>query len=131
MRDEDIASDVAALIATEIHSVLELESLLLLYGNPEKEWTADDIGRELRINIDWAGRELERLKSRGFAVAVAADPVRYHYAQAGPSHNAVGGLARAYSERRVSVIERIYSKPPDPLQSFADAFRLRKERRDG
>lgn len=128
MRGEGIDDNVSALIAAEIHSVLELESLLLLYSHPERQWIPEEAARELGINLDWARRELERLASRGFALTEAG---RYRYAALGPLHLAVAGLAEAYAQRRVTVIELIYSKPADPVQSFADAFRLRKERRDG
>ena len=36
-------------------------------------------------------------------------------------------LDRAYAERRVTVINLIFSKPIDKLRSFADAFRIKKE----
>jgi hypothetical protein len=41
---------------------------------------------------------------------------------------AVAQLAKDYAERRVSVITLIFSKPVDKLRTFADAFRLRKDK---
>ncbi|MGC4076081.1 MAG: hypothetical protein QM702_03425 [Rubrivivax sp.] len=43
----------------------------------------------------------------------------------------VDRLARLYAGRRVSIIALIYSKPTDTLRTFADAFRFRKDGRDG
>jgi hypothetical protein len=37
-------------------------------------------------------------------------------------------LQKAYRERPVTIIEMIYKKPPRQIQSFADAFRLRKDK---
>jgi hypothetical protein len=37
----------------------------------------------------------------------------------------------AYTERRLRVIEAIFSKPSSSIKSFADAFLLRKENKDG
>ncbi len=39
----------------------------------------------------------------------------------------IGRVATEYQERRVGVISLIYSKPLNKVQTFADAFRLRKE----
>jgi hypothetical protein len=36
-------------------------------------------------------------------------------------------LAMVYQQRRVAVITQIYSKPQKKVQTFADAFRFRKE----
>ena len=41
---------------------------------------------------------------------------------------AVVRLAKDYAERRVTVITLIFSKPVDKLRTFADAFRLRKDK---
>jgi hypothetical protein len=40
---------------------------------------------------------------------------------------AIAGLAQAYTDRRVSVITLIFSKPVDKLRSFTDAFKLRRD----
>lgn len=133
MAGDAIRDNVRAFIAAHIHSVVELECLLLLHGQPQREWSAEELGRELRVNTEWAERELVDLSARGLAAAVPAGPtpVRYRYAATGETHATVQGLAEAYAERRVTVTELIFSKPaaPPPLQSFADAFKLRKGRR--
>jgi hypothetical protein len=69
---------------------------------------------------------------RGFITASDSRLARYRYAPTQPAlAESVRQLALLYGERRVSVIEQIYAKPADPLQSFADAFRIRKERPRG
>ncbi|MGH7972641.1 MAG: hypothetical protein ACREIC_28340 [Limisphaerales bacterium] len=40
----------------------------------------------------------------------------------------IHALAKAYRERRVTVIEAIYQRPGDPIQDFANAFKLRKDK---
>jgi hypothetical protein len=35
-------------------------------------------------------------------------------------------LERLYATHRVKIISRIFSKPPDSVRNFADAFRLRR-----
>jgi len=44
-------------------------------------------------------------------------------------HNiVVTDLANAYRERRVTITECIYKRPSHPIQDFADAFLLRKDK---
>ena len=144
---EPISSEVRTLIAQHIRSVVELESLLLMQRDPGRDWNAAELGRELRIDEQWALRQMINLAQAGFVVAappaVAPSnpsheqnvPSRYRYAPAmAQLDQAVRRLAADYAERRVSVIELIYTRPAaatDPLQSFVDAFRIRKERHDG
>ena len=54
-------------------------------------------------------------------------PKQYHDAAHTPQvAAAIDELARLYNERRVTVITLIFTKPTDPLRSFADAFKFRR-----
>jgi hypothetical protein len=133
---EPISSPVRALIAEHIESVVDLESLLVFQREATGAWDAADLARELRIDEGFAARELLALARARFIVpaeSTSSPPSpsspRYRYAPATPAlDEAVRQLALDYAARRVSVIELIYAKPAaGPLQSFADAFRIRKE----
>ena len=127
--DNDIAAHVRAFIAERVDSVAQLEVLLLLHARPDRGWTARDVAAELRIDPNWAERQLAELPRRALA---AASGESYRYAPATAElADAVAGLAKAYAERRVTVINLIFSRPADTLRSFADAFRLRKDKPDG
>lgn len=53
---------------------------------------------------------------------------RYRYALRQPSlEPIIAELEQAYATRRVSLITQIYSPGVDPLRSFADAFRWRRD----
>lgn len=132
MSEQDIGQDVRALIADQIDSVVQLEVLLLLHADPARSWQAADIARELRIEVNSAGDQLDLLCARGLLQSDDASPRNYRYGPRTPAlERAVPALARAYAERRVTVINLIYSKPADALRSFADAFRIRKEETNG
>jgi hypothetical protein len=130
---EPIPSTVRLLVAEHIRSVLELECLLLLRRDPARRWTAEELARELRIDIEWAIRELSDLARRGFAARDDSPVPHYSYAPSTPALGEIlAELAVLYAERRVSVTELIYARPSgNPLKSFADAFRIRKEPPDG
>ena len=101
---------------------------------------------ELRIDAGSAAQRLARLEEGGLfarahpAVGSAggggageAGPA-FRYA---PRTEALGrsadGLAAAYNERPVTLVRLLYSRPqpPSPVQSFADAFRIRKPDKPG
>jgi predicted ArsR family transcriptional regulator len=129
----DIPAPVRNFLVQRIDSVVQLELLLLLYGNTNRCWSADEVAKELRIESTASQEQLDRLRSHGLAELSPMNPSQYCYNTSQTSHDAeVRYLAREYAVRRVSVISLIYSKPTDTLRSFADAFRLfRKEKDDG
>jgi DNA-binding HxlR family transcriptional regulator len=129
--EESIPQDVRRFIAEHIQSVVVLEVLLLMHREPAREWGADELGRELRVDPAWTQQELAALAQRGVIRQHAGDPPRYAYETTNASHQTVTALAEAYAQRRVTVISLIFARPADALQSFADALKLRKDRHDG
>ena len=129
LNDPGISQDVRHLIVERIDSVVQLEVLLLLKSEAQRAWAAADVAQQLRIEPQWAAGQLEELASRGLLGVAGEPPGGYRYAPATPGLDAaVGQLERDYAERRVTVITLIFSKPVDKLRTFADAFRLRKDR---
>jgi predicted ArsR family transcriptional regulator len=125
---EGIPREVEQLISEHINSIEQLEILLLLHRQPSRRWTAADVARELRIHAASAATRLADLAARGFLHAEAAPAPAYLYQPtASALDGAVGGLAAAYAERRVTVIGLIFSKPLDNIRVFAGAFRLKKD----
>ena len=128
MSQAEIPQVVRAFIAQNIESAELLETLLLVHSAPEREWSPDDVARSIYSVPASAIRRLEQLVAlRMAARAGDADPA-YRYAP-GTADLArqVDALAAAYRANRVGVINLVYATPPDPLRSFADAFKLRKD----
>lgn len=111
-----------AFIHAHIHSVEQLEVLLLLRRERLRGFTGEEIARELRIHPASANDRLADLCERHLAVIEGA---RTFYGATGELDQLVGALATAYGDARVAVIQTIFTRP-DPLRSFADAFKLRK-----
>lgn len=146
MTEDQIPTPVRTFIADRIDSVVQLEVLLLLHADPRREYTSADIGRELRINPDWAADQLQVLYARGLlglcgppgpgpAGGGSAAGACYHYAPASAELDAaVSGLVAAYADYRVTVTTLIFAKPAksaEQIRSFADAFRIRRPDRSG
>ena len=126
MSGGDLPGHLRSFIAQHIRTVVELESLLLLHGQPQREWSAAELGKELRIDEQFARQEITDLVQRGLAQCSNESSTCRYAPRTTELDQAVKELARVYEERRVSVIQAIYSKPADPIQSFADAFKFRK-----
>ena len=122
---DDFPTDVRQFIGQNIESLAQLESLLLLRRDAQQTWSSAALAKILYITPEMAAVLLLDLARRGFATSVG-DGYRYQV-KSEDVDRAIGQLARLYEDRRVAVISAIYSKPLDKVQTFADAFRLRKE----
>ena len=120
--------DVQRFLSEHISSVAQLEVLLLLRGQREREWTPSEVAKELYTTSEIVADQLGDLQRRGLlAVGDGPDP-RYRFWPATPElDEQITRLDAVYHERRVAVITHIYSQPLDKVRTFADAFRLRKD----
>jgi hypothetical protein len=125
---DELSARVRQFIDQNIESLAQLETLLLMRRDPQRSWDAAGIAKALYISPEQAERLLADLVRRGMIAAIAA-PAAHHLFN--PSNAdidaAIAEVALAYEERRVAVISLIYSKPLNKVQTFADAFRIRKD----
>lgn len=128
MHASDLPEEMRRFIAHHIESVEQLEILLLLHGQPGRDWSAEAVARELRIASESAGERMEDMVNDGLLKRRTGSPAEYRYAPDNMGlDDAVRSLEAAYTKRRVTVINLIYSKPIDKIRTFADAFRIRKD----
>lgn len=108
-----------------INSVEQLEILLLLRN--WKESDADTITQELRTTSSSVEKRLADLMRKNL-VTLREHEGKRTYVFDPPSQYAetIEHLASLYSTHRVSVINLIFSKPPDALTGFSDAFRFKE-----
>jgi hypothetical protein len=122
-----LSPEVLQFISTHIRSVEEVEILSLLAANPAKSWSVQEIYRAIKTAERSIGERL-----RGFVSAnlvVEEVEMRFKFSSVNPQAlQTVLAMARAYRERPVTVIETIYSRAPGAAQSFAEAFRFRKDK---
>jgi hypothetical protein len=122
--EADIPAAARHLIDRHIHSVEQLEVLLLLRAAPDKAWTPAEVARALVTQPDTAAQRLVDLERRAM---VASESDAYRYAPDARTDRAIGELAQAYATRRTTVVSLIFSKSSDAVMGFSDAFRLRKD----
>lgn len=128
MSQAQIPEGVRAFVTQNIDSAELLETLLLVHSGPARDWSPEEVARSIYTVAAAATRRLEQLVAMGLARSNGAADPAYRYAPSSPAlAGEVDALAQAYRANRVAVINLIYSRPPDPLRSFADAFKLRKD----
>lgn len=126
MKDGAISPEIRRFIAEHIDAAEQLEILLLLHRSPERAWTALEVSQSIYTVPASATMRLEGLVAHGFLTSTGGADPQYRYSPGSAELRAqVDALAEAYRADRVSLIKLIFARPPDPLQSFADAFRLR------
>lgn len=138
--DREISEAARAFLHGHVDSVIVLEVLLLLHGSPDRYWTDEEVARELRVTPSWVSGMLRGLHGQGVLGRRAdpAEPAAYRFEPSDPRHvAALAELAEAYATRRVTITQMIFTKapptppptpPPAALRSFADAFRIRRDK---
>jgi hypothetical protein len=114
-------------IRRDIHSVLQLEILLLIHerGGP---WTPSRVAHELRITDQSAALHLRDLHLRGLLGAPLEGA--YEFTPQAGLRALVDELAACYAATRYTIINLIFSEPGDSARTLAAAFRFRKKRED-
>lgn len=126
MSSDPLPPAVRQLLARHIRSVEQLEILLLVRTQPAREWTAAEIYDVVRSSQASIAERLDAFTASGFLTKTEGTPPRYRYSPNSDLRSAVDQTATAYQTWRVRVIEVIFAPEADPVQSFADAFKLRK-----
>lgn len=125
MSADAIPDDLRAFIARHVHSVEQLEILCLLAENPAQVWSEKEVFKLIQSSEKSVAANLRRFLEERLLVFVSETGYRFSPETPELARLAVA-LAKSYRERRVTIIETIYSLPLDPVRQFADAFRLRK-----
>jgi hypothetical protein len=122
-----ISPELRKFIAEHIPSVEYLEVLCLLQEDTVKSWSVGEVLHRVQSSEKSVAQCLEQFQAAGLVTAEAGG--RHRFSPSGKElAETAAALVKTYRERRVRVIESIYAKPSDPIQDFADAFRLRKEK---
>lgn len=123
---EGLSPAVGGLIARCLDSVESVEILLLLRRSSDTFWTAAAVSQQLGTSRETAEAKMKALLDAGF-LATGVQTDAHRYAPRGKElASAADELAAVYSEKRVSVINAIYSANLSRLRAFADAFKVKK-----
>jgi hypothetical protein len=121
-----IDSGFLSFVRASFRSVWTVELLLFLWRHSSRAWTAAELVREMRASEFVVREGLILLQAAGL---VGTDSeCAYRYGPALPQLDGfVEQLDALYRERPFSVMQMIFSTPGDKLQTFAEAFKLKKD----
>ena len=126
MSNGEITAEIERFIHDNINSVEQLEILLLLAGAPQKQWSVLEVSQKLYRQAESVTMRLQDLRDRGIVVVCGEAPLLFCYRPGAAKHALIQGLERAYQVRKDAVIHLIFTRPPDNLRVFSDAFRIRR-----
>ncbi len=119
--ERHLSTRLRSFIGRNISSLEQVEILLLLRRSGVRAWSVDEISGELRSSVNSVRSRIGQLQRA--KLVVKGNDERFCYVT-GPEEDAVAELEYEYENRRVRLIEAIFSRPVDSARSFADAFRL-------
>jgi hypothetical protein len=126
---KDIPDNITQFIIKYIHSVHELEILLLLNDDARKEWGTAAIGTSLQIDPAVVEVVIESLESSRLVLYRDTSGERLYRTDPANTANVatLKELRKWYSSHRVRILTMIYAKPMNKIQTVADAFRFLKD----
>lgn len=123
---EAIPNSVQQLLREHIQSIAQLEVLLRLRESAAAPQSVPELSKQLYTPDSMTTSLLDGLALRGLVARIEGPEARYRYSpKSAELEQTVGELARLYQQRRVTIINLIYSSPVKQMQDFADAFRIR------
>jgi hypothetical protein len=116
---------VRELITHHFDSIESVEIVLLLRRSPQTFWAAEAVAEHLHVRPELVRAKLEALRKGGI-LAMGEQTGAFRYAPADERIGAtVDELAAVYTDRRMEVINTIYSANLERLRAFSDAFRVK------
>lgn len=136
MPDTPVAAAVRSFVEERIHTLEQLEILLLLHARPSCSPTIAQLAQELRLTPEQVSSGLDGLRAAGLLSAGAQDGCARYQPESAALAAQVDALAAAYQSSRVSLIVLISSNAMDRvrnagLRAFAQAFLVKGPKKDG
>jgi hypothetical protein len=128
LEDSAFSDQFCRFLQTAVPTVDAAELLLAVAAERQRWWRAAELAAALRpatiVSEADTARYLEQFQAAGLVAAGPDQQVQYSADNDTATH--VNMLARAYKERPVTLFRVIYALRDLKIQSFADAFRLRR-----
>lgn len=103
-----------------------VEILMVLRGEREESFSLPRLATAIRKPEPLVEACLESLAESGLAAQLSDGGYRYA-ARDEKLDRAAESVIRLYNERPVTLVKMLYERPPTAVNTFADAFKLRKE----
>jgi hypothetical protein len=129
MTSPEIPHRVLQFLAERIDTVPQLEALLLLWENPQRLWSEEDLAARIYVSRQVAATILQALQRQQLVAAEPAPAVGYRYnPQWDASGEVIPEVATTYRRHLVPLATFIHSRASTAVREFARAFDLKKDR---
>ena len=127
MSESGISKPLEKFIRENIKSLEHLEVLLVIASEVGKQWSAREVYESVKSSPGSVEERLAELTARGLLVKSGSGLACYQISSQPHSLlETTRELSRAYRERRLKVIEIVYSGV-SAVEEFAKAFKLKEE----
>jgi hypothetical protein len=128
---DDISERILNFLDSAIDSVELLEVLLLIYSNPDKAWSKNEITTILRSTEASITKRLNDLYQRGVLLANDDQHDLHTFKPANEEiKKTIIELEKLYKSKSYKVIDAIYSRThTKKIRAFANAFILRGDKK--
>jgi hypothetical protein len=124
----EIPAQVRRFLEENIDTVPQLETLLMMHADPDRDWLVADVAARNYITEARAADTLNALQRRGLVIA-GESPPRFRFNSSSDEVRAlVEQLAHCYQRKLSAVTELVHAKPSASVKEFARAFDLKKDR---
>lgn len=122
-----ISEGLRTFLQQRLATIEQVEIVLLLMRDKSKSWTAPEVAAALGTAPESAAMRLFLLASSGLIMFEPAGLPRYRYAGGdAATDELLQELAAVYASDRDAVTALVDAPAPDPIRSFADAFKLKR-----
>lgn len=126
MTDPDIPEDVQLMIQRHLATMDHVELLMILRGGREDSFTLQQLAEKMRKPAPMVEQCLESLTRGGLAAQLTDGTYRYA-AREETLDRTAEAVVKLYNERPVTLVRLLYERPPSAVNTFADAFKIRKQ----
>lgn len=122
-----LPDDVRRFVLTSVPSVPYIETLLLLRSEASSTWTAAQLARRIYVSEAQAAGLLAALEASGLAPQVPDCPNAYRYRPPAEMEELLSRVAMHYASNLLAITDLIHSGLGRRANTFAEAFRWRKD----
>jgi len=123
-----ITDELRTFLKGRLTTADQIDIILLLLRDPARSWTASEVSVELGMVPESTAMRLFLLASQGLILFEPSGVPRYRYGSSdATTDRLLRELASNYETNHAEVLRAIDARADaDPIQSFADAFKLKK-----
>ena len=114
------------MIQRHLATMDHVELLMVLRGGREESFPVARLAEQIRKPRELVQLCLNALASAGLAAQLSDGTYRYA-AREQTLDRTAEEVVRLYNERPVTLVRLLYERPPTAVNTFADAFKLRKD----